>query len=232
MATNGKVDLDGLKKTLASFNDEFTTVPKKLYISNTTELGTVYKKDELKALYDFARENDMYFYIDGARLAAALASDECDYALSDLTSLCDIFYLGGTKAGFIFGEALVVKNDDLKKDLNNLIKQKGTMLAKGFVQGIMWERVFEDDGFYLEGSRKAYDMAKILARGLIEKGYMLEYPFESNQIFVRISEDDYDKWKSVALFELIDEDENSKLVRLVTTYRTSLAEVKGFLADI
>lgn len=231
-SVDGKISLENLKKAYASFSTEYVTVPKKVYISNTTELGTVYKKKEIEEIYDFCKENGLYLFIDGARIAAALASDLCDYSLKDLTKMCDIFYLGGTKAGFLFGEALIVKNEDLKKDLINLIKQKGSLLAKGFIQGIMWERVFSEEGFYLKGSKVAFEMAKLLALGLEEKGYKLAYPFESNQVFVKVSDDQYEKLAKVAYFEIMSEENDEKVIRLVTTFRTSKEDVEGFLQKL
>lgn len=229
---DGKLSKEAIKNFHEKFGAEYLTVPKKVYISNTTELGTVYKKKELEEIYAYCKENGLYFFIDGARMAAALASDKCDYTMKDLTKLCDIFYLGGTKAGLLFGESLVVINDDLKKDMKNLIKQKGTMLAKGFISGIMWETVFKEEDTYLKGSKHAYEMAKILANGLSEKGYSLAYPFESNQIFVKLDENSLEKWKNIAQFEITGEKNGQKIARLVTTFRTSENEVKGFLGDI
>ena len=229
---DGKLSKNLIQKAYETFTTEYLTVPKKVYISNTTELGTLYKKKELKEISQYCKENNLYLFIDGARIAAALASDKCDYSLKDLTKLCDIFYLGGTKAGLLFSEALVVVNEDLKKDLKNLIKQKGTMLAKGFIAGIMWETVFEKEDLYLRGSKKAYQMAKILAEGLEKKGYNLAYPFESNQIFVLLDENEVKKWQKIAKFEITGEKEGKTVARLVTTFRTAEEEVKNFLKEI
>lgn len=229
---SGKLNRHILEKELRNFDTEFTTRPKKVYISNTTELGEVYTKAEIMDIYDFCKANDMYLFIDGARLAAALVSEKCDYTLKDLTTMCDIFYLGGTKAGFPFGEALVIVNDKLKKDALKLIKQKGAMLAKSFISGIMWERVFEEEDFYLRGSRKAYAMAKDLANGIEKRGYDLTYPFESNQIFVNLTDEDLERWQKIAQFEVMDKIEGTNIVRLVTTFRTSEKDVRGFLEEI
>ena len=229
---DGKLTKESIQRTHKKFTTEYMTIPKKVYISNTTEVGTLYKKKELEDLYSYCKENDLYLFIDGARMAAALASEKCDYSLKDLTKLCDIFYLGGTKAGLLFGEALVVVNDELKKDMNNLIKQKGTMLAKGFISGIMWETVFIDPDFYLKGSKKAYQMAKALAEGLGKKGYELAYPFESNQIFVLLDEKALEKWQKIAKFEITGKKDGKALARLVTTFRTTEEEIKGFLRKI
>lgn len=229
---DGKLTRESIENFHQKFTTEYMTVPKKVYISNTTEVGTLYKKKELEDIYAYCKENNLYLFIDGARMAAALASEKCDYEIKDLTDLCDIFYLGGTKAGLLFGEALVVVNDDLKKDLNNLIKQKGTMLAKGFISGIMWEKVFEDKKFYLKGSKKAYQMAKILAEGITKKGYSLAYPFESNQVFVLLDEENLEKWQKIAKFEITGEKQGKKIARLVTTFRTTEEDVRGFLGEI
>lgn len=229
---DGKLSKESIKNFHEKFGTEYLTIPKKVYISNTTELGTVYKKKELEKIYAYCKENGMYFFIDGARMAAALSSELCDYGISDLVNLCDIFYLGGTKAGFLFGEALLVVNEDLKKDMNNLIKQKGTMLAKGFVSGIMWERVFSEDDFYLRGSKIAYERAKILATGLEDKGYKLAFPFESNQVFVLLDDDNLKKWKKIASFEITGHKEKTTIARIVTTYRTSKEEVLSFLKEV
>lgn len=229
---SGKISRHILEKELGKFDTEFSTRPKKVYISNTTELGEVYTKAEIMDIYDFCKVNDMYLFIDGARIAAALVSEKCDYSLKDLTSMCDIFYLGGTKAGFPFGEALVIVNDKLKKDALKLIKQKGAMLAKGFISGIMWERVFCEDDFYLRGSRKAYAMAKDLANRIEKRGYDLTYPFESNQIFVNLSDKDLEKWQKLAQFEVMEKVKDTNIVRLVTTFRTSESGVRGFLEEI
>lgn len=229
---DGKLSKEAIKNFHEKFSAEYLTVPKKVYISNTTELGTVYTRKELEEIYQYSKENGLYFFIDGARMAAALASEICDYTMKDLTKLCDIFYLGGTKAGLLFGEALVVVNPYLKKDMKNLIKQKGTMLAKGFISGIMWETVFKEEDFYLKGSKHAYKMAKILAEGLVHKSYTLTYPFQSNQIFVELSKNQLEKWQKIAHFEITGEKEDKKIARLVTTFRTKEEEVRGFLEEI
>ena len=228
----GKLSRKLLEEKLANFDTEFVTVPRKVYISNTTELGEVYTKKELTEIYDFCKKNDLYLFIDGARLAAALASEKCDYEIYDLCNLCDIFYLGGTKNGLMFGEALVIVNDELKKNFINLQKQKGYLLAKGFVAGIMFETIFANENGYTAGADHAFKMAKILAHGFIKKGYELAYPFESNQVFVKLSVSEVEKFKKIAAFELMGDIDNNKIARFVTTYRTSKKDIEGFLASI
>lgn len=228
----GKLTRKLLEEKLANFNSELVTVPKKVYISNTTELGEVYTKKELEDIYNFCKENNLYLFIDGARLAAALASEKCDYQISDLSKLCDIFYLGGTKNGLMLGEALVIVNDELKKNFINLQKQKGYLLAKSFVPGIMFETVFKKENGYVDGATNAYKMAKKLAQGFVDKEYELAYPFESNQVFVKLSDSEIDKFKDFAAFELMGDMDGKKIARFVTTYRTSIEEVDGFLSKI
>lgn len=232
ISPNGKLSRELLEDKYSHFGNEYMTVPKKVYISNTTELGEVYSKKELTEIYDFCKEKGLYLFMDGARLAHALVSEKCDYDLKDLANLCDIFYLGGTKNGFLFGEALVIVNDDLKKNFINLQKQKAQLRAKGFVPGIMFETVFAKEGGYLEGAKIAYNMAKKLANGLIDKNYELAQPFESNQIFVKLSKNELKKWQDTAYFETMGEIDKKTIARLVTTYRTSEADVEGFLSQI
>ena len=142
---DGKITKKLLEEKYKSFTNEHHTVPRKVYISNTTEVGTLYSKKDLEEIYDFCKKHDLYLFMDGAMLAHAIANEKSDLKFKDLTKLCDIFYFGGTKNGLMFGEALVIVNDNLKKNFRNLQKQKGAMLAKGFVTGMMFERLFQDD---------------------------------------------------------------------------------------
>jgi len=231
-STTGKLSRDLLEKKLAEFNSELVTVPKKVYISNTTELGEVYTKKELREIYDFCKENDLYLFIDGARLAAALASDKCDYDLSDICNLCDIFYLGGTKNGLLLSEAMVIVNDNLKKNFINLQKQKGYLLAKSFVVGLMYETVFAKEDGYVSGARIAFEKAKALAKGISDRGYELAYDFESNQVFVILSDDQVNKFKEFSIFDVVGNVDGKNIARFVTTYRTSDEDIDGFISNI
>ena len=229
---NGKLTRKLLEEKYAHFDSEYVTVPKKVYISNTTELGEVYSKKELEDIYDFCKTNGLYLFIDGARISHALVSEKCDYTIDDLCDLCDIFYLGGTKNGLIYGEALVIVNDDLKKNFINLQKQKASLMAKNFIPGIMFETVFAKEDGYLEGARKAYKMAKSLSIGLRDKGYDLAYPFESNQVFIYISDEEVKTFEKIAAFELMGKYNDKNIARFVTTYRTSTKDIEGFLSNI
>ena len=228
---DGKITPKLLEEKYKSFTNEHHTVPRKVYISNTTEVGTLYSKKDLEELYDFCKKHDLYLFMDGARLAHAMANEKSNLKFKDLTKLCDIFYFGGTKNGLMFGEALVIVNDNLKKNFRNLQKQKGAMLAKGFVTGIMFERLFQDD-LYIKGAKKAYQMAEKLAQGFEEKGYKLAYEFESNQVFVEISDKDIKKWEEFAYFEVGEKREDKFVARFVTTYKSQEKEIEEFLERI
>ena len=228
---DGKITKKLLEEKYKSFTNEHHTVPRKVYISNTTEVGTLYSKKDLEEIYDFCKKHDLYLFMDGARLAHVMANEKSDLKFKDLTKLCDIFYFGGTKNGLMFGESLVIVNDDLKKNFRNLQKQKGAMLAKGFVTGIMFERLFQDD-LYIKGAKKAYKMAEKLAKGFEEKGYKLAYEFNSNQVFVEISKEDIKKWEEFAYFEVGEKREYKFVARFVTTYKSKEKEIEEFLERI
>ena len=229
---DGKLTRELLEEKMAYFGPEFMTVPRTVYISNTTEVGTVYKKSEIEEIYEFCKENDLYLYIDGARMSAALVSEEFSAKISDLPNMCDIFTLGGTKNGLLFGEALVIVNDELKKGFLNLKKQNGSMMAKGFVSGIMFKTMFNMEDGYLKGARHAHKMAKMLAEGLEEKDQKLFMPFYSNQVFVISDEEQIKCLEDVAEFEVFTETPDKKpVVRFVTTYRTTEEEIKGLISE-
>ena len=172
----------------------------------------------------------MYLYIDGARMSHALASDSNDIQYEDLTSLCDIFILGGTKNGLI-GEAIVVVNEELKKNFINLIKQKGGLMAKGFVLGIIFDESFKSKK-YFENAKISYEKARELAKGIKEIGIDFHQDFESNQIFILLDQDKTEKLSENVSFEIFGKDGEMNIVRLVTTYRTSDDEIKELVKDL
>ena len=229
---DGKLTPELVAKKLESFGPEYTTVPRVVYISNTTELGTVYTKEELKDLYDYCHSKGLYLYIDGARMAAALVSEHSNLKYEDLSRLCDMFTLGGTKNGLLFGEAIVIKHPDLKKHFRNLLKQRGSIMAKGFVLGIQFEVLFKDPEKYLNSARQAYKASKILAKGFEEKGYELLNPHVSNIIFVKMTTEEFDKISQISNVSIDHKDGDKVVVRFVTDYRTTEEDVRGFLSEI
>lgn len=164
----------------ASF--EHTVQPKMVYISNPTELGTIYSKKELSGLAQVCRKYGLYLFMDGARLGYGLASPDNDLDLPFIASCCDVFYIGGTKAGALFGEAVVIRNEALKEDFRYIMKQKGAMLAKGRLLGIQFLTLFED-GLYFEICREAIRLAEELREIFREKGYPFLVENTTNQIF-------------------------------------------------
>lgn len=144
---DGKLRRDDILLVLSKFNNEHVVKPKLVYISNSTEIGTVYTKSELEELSKVCRENDLLLFMDGARLGSALSCIENDLTLEDISKLTDVFYIGGTKNGALLGEALVICNKDLQEDFRYNLKQRGAMLAKGRLLGIQFIELFKDDLF-------------------------------------------------------------------------------------
>lgn len=229
---DGKLTAALVQEMVNEHTDEHMVKPGLVYISQSTELGTVYTKSELEALQSCCRKNGLLFYIDGARLACALTSNACDVALSDLPELCDAFYIGGTKNGMLFGEALVIVNDTLKEDFRFFIKQRGGMLAKGRLLGIQFEEQFRD-GLYLELGRHANTMAQRLQEGLESKGYPLLQRSPTNQVFPILTPEQYEHFSSTTLFELWSSlPDGRKVIRLVTSWATKLDTVDTFLKQL
>lgn len=229
---DGKLTPVLVQEMVDEHTDEHMVKPGLVYISQSTELGTVYTKAELEALHTCCQSNNLLLYIDGARLACALASHLCDVKLSDLPYLCDAFYIGGTKNGMLFGEALVIVNDDLKDDFRFLIKQRGGMLAKGRLLGIQFEEQFRDD-LYFQLGRHANRLAQQLQTGLEAKGYPLLQRSSTNQVFPILTAEQYEYFSSIALFELWSTlPDGRKVIRLVTSWTTTQEAVDCFLNQL
>jgi threonine aldolase len=164
----------------ASF--EHMVQPKMVYISNPTEYGTLYSRNEMEELGRVCRKYGLYLFLDGARLGYGLAACDNELDLPFLARTCDVFYIGGTKVGALFGEAVVISNEELKTDFRYLIKQKGAMLAKGWLLGIQFETLFEGN-LYLEISKHAIDLAEKLRKAFADAGYPFLVQNRTNQIF-------------------------------------------------
>ncbi len=169
-SADGKIHAAEVSKLIRQHNAEFTVHPKLVYLSNTTELGTQYTKQELEELSHLCRLNHLYLFLDGARLASALTNAANDITLEDLAALTDLFYIGGTKNGALFGEALVIVNPELKSHFRYHLKQRGAMLAKGWLLGLQFETLFTD-GLYYELGQHANEMAGILRAGFKDCGF-------------------------------------------------------------
>ena len=231
-SSDGKLTVDKIEKILKVHTDEHMVKPKLVYISNSTEIGTIYKKEELINLYKYCKENDLLFFIDGARIGTAITCEENDLKLSDFVNLCDAFYIGGTKNGALFGEALVICNDSLKQDFRYNIKQKGALLAKGRLLGIQFIELFKDDLFF-NLAKHANEMATLLQDALIEEGYKLLIKSPANQIFPIMPNSSIEKLREKYTFNTWEEyDENHTIIRLVTSWATEKEKVLEFIEDL
>lgn len=226
----GKMTAEALEKVLSLHQDEHMVQPKLVYLSNSTELGTVYTKRELSEISEVCKRNGLYLYLDGARLASALTSECNDMDLKDLAALCDAFYLGGTKNGALFGEAMVLIKEELKRDFRYMMKNRGAMLAKGFVVGAQFEALFQD-GLYFALGAHANAMAGKLAKALTDLGYRMLVPQESNQLFVILTEQQEKKLAQKALFEVQERlPKQEAAVRFVTSWATREEAVDELIA--
>jgi threonine aldolase len=216
---NGKIDISKIKDTYNRFTDNHMVLPKCLYLSDANELGLTYTIEELKEISRICKELNLYFFIDGARLPQSLVSE--GYTLKDIASLCDMFYLGGTKNGLPFGELLVIINDELKSNFKFLLKNKLGLLAKGFVGAIMFKEYLKDN-YYLTLASKALTYANKI-RDRLNK-YLI-YPNKTNQIFIKVSNDIFDKLNEQVEFEIWEVSDSYKVIRLVTSYNTNDDEI-------
>jgi threonine aldolase len=225
---DGKLTPDEIIKAIEAHTDEHTIQPKMVYISNSTELGSIYKKSELIDIHKVCKENDLILFLDGARLGSALTSDTNDVDIKDLAELCDAFYIGGTKNGALLGEALVIVNDNLKKDFRYFIKQRGAMMAKGFIMGIQFEALFMDD-LYFELARHANKMAKKLADIIKNNGYSFLVEPCSNQLFPILPNDILKEMEKEFKFIINGKvDDQHTSIRLVTSWATKEESIKAF----
>lgn len=217
------------------FNDEsheHIVMPKALYISESTELGTVYNREELTAMRQVCDAWNLYFYIDGARLGYGMASEGCDVDLPFLAQIADAFYIGGTKQGALFGEAMVILNETLKQDFRYVIKQKGGMLAKGRLLGIQFSELFKDD-LYMELSRHAVRLAMKLKHALADMGVNFLVDSPSNQQFAILPDALLAKLSEKYSYSYQQRiDENNSAVRFCTSWATQEAHVDQLIADI
>lgn len=182
---NGKLTPALIRRAVADHQtgtEEHMVLPRMVYVSDSTEFGTIYSRAELQALHDVCRELGLLLYLDGARMAAALTAEGNDVQPEDFAQLCDAFYVGGTKNALLFGEALVIVNPDLKPFVRNMIKQRGGMLAKGRLLGVQFEALYRDD-LWLETARHANTQAQRLASGLKKLDVPLFIDSPTNQIF-------------------------------------------------
>ena len=234
---NGKLEIKKVENLITEHYEQgegriHTVQPKMVYISNPTEFGTIYTRDELKQLYDFCKRRNLFLYIDGARLGYALAAKDNDIDLEFLANHCDLFYIGGTKLGAMYGEALVITNPLLRTDFKYHLKQNGALTAKGRFLGIQFLELFENN-LYFKIAKKANDYANILKNAFLEKNYKILYKSNTNLIFVVIETEKIQELSKEFAFEIIDKyDDNHKIVRFATSWNTKEEYIKKLLEKI
>ena len=233
---DGKVTAAQVAETVeahwADASFEHTVQPKLVYISNPTELGTLYTLSELEALSAVCRDKGLYLFLDGARLGYGLAAEGNDVTMEDLARLCDVFYIGGTKVGALFGEAVVISNKALAQDFRYLIKQRGGMLAKGRLLGVQFDALMED-GLYFEIAKKADAMADQIRASLRKGGYPLAVEGITNQIFPILPDKVLAELEKKFVFcpnGRIDETHSS--IRICTSWATTQEAVDALCADL
>ena len=230
-APNGKLTPALVESVVNGHSSEHMVHPRLVYISDTTEIGTIYTKAELEALRRCCDEHNLFLFMDGARLGSALASPQNDLTLPDLAALTDAFYIGGTKNGALFGEALVMNapNDHFRWHM----KQRGAMLAKGRLLGVQFQALLED-GVYFEIARHANEMAYRLRDGIAALGYSFPVPSPSNQQFPVLPDTVVEQLKAKGYEFEIDhaEDDAHTCVRFVTSWATPENAIDAFLKDL
>jgi threonine aldolase len=229
---NGKLTPSDVQAVLDGHPDEHMVKPKLVYISNSTEIGSIYNRSELVQLSDFCKKNHLILYMDGARLGSALCSTENDLQLSDLPTLVDAFYIGGTKNGALIGEALVICKDSLKEDFRYHMKQKGALLAKGRLLGTQFLELFRDNLFF-DLAAHANKMATILRDEISKANISFLTHSPSNQIFPILPNaliTELEKHYAFHIWEKVDTDHSA--IRLVTSWATKEEEVAAFLEDL
>ena len=230
---DGKVRAAQIEKMVKDFYDdanyEHMVMPGMVYISQPTEYGTLYSKEELTEISKVCRANHLPFYVDGARLAYALASPENDVTLSDLAELCDAFYIGGTKCGALFGEAVVIPQKGLIPHFFTIIKQHGALLAKGRIAGIQFDELFTD-GLYERIGKPAIDAAEQIKEALKKFGYKLALDTPTNQIFCIVSNEVMKKIAQDVEFGFWEKyDETHSVIRFATSWATTMEDTQKLI---
>lgn len=230
---DGKLCPDDIRPLLEKFPEYHTVRPRVVYISNSTEIGTIYSKMELIELSEFCKANDLILFMDGARLASALTAHSNELTISDIADLTDVFYLGGTKSGALLGEAVVITNNELKRDFRYHQKQRGAMLAKGRTLGIQFD-VLLKDGLIFDLARHANNMAVKITkalRAMDHHNFLTDS--DTNQIFPVLplrTIEELQKRYGFYIWEHINEDEAA--IRMVTSWATPEVKVDAFIADL
>lgn len=231
-SADGKIRPEDVEKWVELSADTAMVLPRMVYISNATEVGTIYSKAELEALSECCRRNGLYLFLDGARLGTGLTAPGADLELSDLSRLCDAFYIGGTKNGALMGEAMVLVNPELQPHFFRIMKQKGAVLAKGYLLGVQFEALFKDN-LYWQNASWANCMAAKLKAGLQDIGFEFFVDSPTNQIFPIIPNKLMPAIETLCKHEVWGKlEDDCTVIRLVTSFATKEKDVNEFLAYI
>lgn len=230
--SNGKLYPADIKPFLNKIRGHHVVRTRVVYISNSTELGTVYTRQELTDLYTFCKANDLILFMDGARLPMALTAPSNDMTLADIAALTDVFYIGGTKCGALLGEAVVITNPELKKDFKFHLKQRGALTAKGRAMGIQFDKLLRDNLIFNLADH-ANRMAAKMAAAFKAKGFSLLIDSDTNQIFpilpnelLKHMQDNY----GCLVWSIVDEKQTA--VRFITSWATPEAIVDEFVEKL
>lgn len=232
---NGKITPALIDKAYEEYQDEHTALPKMVYISQPTECGSIYSKAEIEAIRSKCLEKNMYLYVDGARLGAALTAEGNDLSVRDLAALCDAFYIGGTKNGALFGEALVICNPEINDHFRYMIKRQCSLLAKGRLIGVQFEALLEggENSVFYQAAMHANKMAKRIREELTAFGIQFYSDSPTNQVFpVLPSQVVCELEKDVAFHRWAPEEKGMIPIRLVTGWGTDEKEITYLIQKI
>lgn len=230
--SDGKITAGEIESILKEHIDEHMVKPKMVFISNSTEVGTTYNKQELEKISEYCKAHNLFLYLDGARLGSALTSSRNDLSLADIAALTDAFYIGGTKNGALLGEAIVIVNNNLKSNFRTYLKQRGALLAKGRILGLQFMELFKNDLFF-NLAEHANNMALKLVQGIKNQGYEFLTDSFTNQIFPIFPSIIIDELNSKYDFYIWEKFEgNQSAIRLVTSWATKEEAVENFLEDL
>jgi len=226
---DGKLTPAMIRAAVDSHSSEHMVVPRGVYISNTTEVGTVYSLAELKTISAICRELGLFLYCDGARLGSAMTVQGADTSFADYAALCDAFTIGGTKNGLLFGEALVIVYPTLQPYFRHCMKQQGAILAKGRLLGVQYLAILEDD-LYCKLGAHANRLAERLTAGLRALNIPLMADSPSNQVFPILPDETIARLEKDFTFELQNRvDDSHSCVRFVTAWCSAEADVDALL---
>lgn len=233
---DGKITAEQIKEMAELYRTsdirEHITQPKMVYISYPTEYGTIYSLRELEAIHEICQEYGLYLYLDGARLGYGLGSSKADVTIQDIARLTDAFYIGGTKCGTLFGEAVVITNPSLNVDFRSYIKQNGAMLAKGWLLGLQFYTLFQD-GLYFEITKNAVRYALRIKEAFEAKGIPAFIESCTNQQFFVVENSVMNKLGEKYIFEYDHKiDETHSCIRFCTSWSTKEEEITALVADI